>query len=242
MSNRPFQDFYKAANDACARAGDSIHWQVGTCEVCGGAGEYTLARAAEGWRLLWHGCAPDNLCIDSVRPASTANWQALANTYNDLSGEERTAADLAWGFGRFAGIEHVAGPAAEEGCISVEDVAFLRKLQDTIHGAAVEAGWYTDLGTGAFRKRPFPEAVALIHSEITESFEGYRKNLMDEHLPDRRNMEVELADAVIRIFDTAGAEGMDLAGAIAEKFEYNKVREDHKLAVRAGGGAGAKLV
>jgi hypothetical protein len=34
--------------------------------------------------------------------------------------------------------------------------------------------------------------------------EGERKNLMDDHLPHRRSAEVELADALIRIFDYAG--------------------------------------
>ena len=37
-------------------------------------------------------------------------------------------------------------------------------------------------------------------------------------------VEVELADAVIRIADLAGALGLDLGGAIAEKLEYNRNR------------------
>jgi hypothetical protein len=40
--------------------------------------------------------------------------------------------------------------------------------------------------------------------------------------------EVELADAVIRIFDLAGGYGLDLGGALAEKLEYNASRADHK--------------
>jgi NTP pyrophosphatase (non-canonical NTP hydrolase) len=51
--------------------------------------------------------------------------------------------------------------------------------------------------------------------------------------------EVELADAVIRIFDIAGAYGMDLGEAIAEKMAYNQSRLDHKIENRAQ--AGGKL-
>ena len=42
-------------------------------------------------------------------------------------------------------------------------------------------------------------------------------------------LEVELADAVIRICDICGGLGLDLEGAIYEKLEYNKNRADHKI-------------
>ena len=58
--------------------------------------------------------------------------------------------------------------------------------------------------------------------------EGDRKNLMDDKLPHRKMLEVELADAVIRIFDLAGREGLDLGGALVEKLQYNQIRPDHK--------------
>jgi hypothetical protein len=58
--------------------------------------------------------------------------------------------------------------------------------------------------------------------------EGARKGLMDDKLPARTMLEVELADAVIRIFDMAGGLHLDLGGAIAEKLAYNAQRADHK--------------
>lgn len=71
------------------------------------------------------------------------------------------------------------------------------------------------------------ELLCLIHSEISEAMEGERKNLMDDKLPHRRMAEVELADAMIRILDYAGAYGYDINGAFMEKLDYNATRKDH---------------
>jgi hypothetical protein len=109
------------------------------------------------------------------------------------------------------------------------------------HGASAAAGWWNDLHTGEDLrgKRNKGELLCLIHSEISEAMEGERKNLMDDKLPHRRMAEVELADALIRIFDYAGAHGYDLAGAMVEKLAYNANRADHKPENRklAGGKA-----
>ncbi len=74
--------------------------------------------------------------------------------------------------------------------------------------------------------------LCLIHSEISEAFEGWRKNLMDDHLPSRKMFDVELADAAIRIGDLAAACHSDLGGATDEKMEYNLHRRDHKIEAR----------
>jgi NTP pyrophosphatase (non-canonical NTP hydrolase) len=80
------------------------------------------------------------------------------------------------------------------------------------------------------------QKLCLMHSEISEAMEGHRKGQMDDHLPHRPMIEVELADAVIRIADLAGAMGLDLGGAIAEKLAYNAQRADHKPEARAAAG------
>jgi len=71
--------------------------------------------------------------------------------------------------------------------------------------------------------------IALIHSELSEALEAQRKGLMDDHLPNRKGIEAELADAVIRIFDLAAQQGLDIGGAVVEKFLYNTTRADHKV-------------
>lgn len=112
----------------------------------------------------------------------------------------------------------------------------LETLCGVTHAASLNAGWYTNPATGERLERNVPEMLMLIVSEIAEGMEGYRKGLMDDHLPDRLSVEVELADAVIRIGDLCGFLGLDLAGAVIEKMAYNAKREDHKLENRAKGG------
>ena len=115
-------------------------------------------------------------------------------------------------------------------------MSFLRDgldfLVDCCHGAAKDAGWWTDLDTG----EPLPltqdrvgDKLMLIVTEIAEAKEGHRKNLMDSHLINRPMIEVELADAIIRIADLAGAMELDLAGAVVDKLKYNATRLDHQI-------------
>lgn len=96
--------------------------------------------------------------------------------------------------------------------------------------------WWHDLHTGERLNRNKGELLMLIVSEISEAMEGERKGLMDDKLPHRPMVEVELADAIIRICDYAGAYGYDLDGAIAEKRAFNAVRPDHQKEARLAAG------
>jgi NTP pyrophosphatase (non-canonical NTP hydrolase) len=102
---------------------------------------------------------------------------------------------------------------------------YLNELSRVCHEANVN--WWKDPYTGQLINRNKGELLMLIVSEIAEAMEGERKDLMDDRLPHRLMAEVELVDALIRIFDYAGAFGYDLQGAFEEKMEYNKTRADH---------------
>lgn len=95
-------------------------------------------------------------------------------------------------------------------------VAFNSRAEK-IHQWAQEKGFYAE-------PRPFAVAIALMHSELSEALEADRTKSPDDKLLMREGREVELADCIIRIMDTAAYCGMDLGTAIAEKMAYNQGR------------------
>ena len=113
----------------------------------------------------------------------------------------------------------------------------LNSVAAIINQRNAAAGWWTNLETGESMltkagekpKRNVPEMIMLIVTEVSEAMEGYRKGIKDDHLPHRDMLEVELADALIRILDMAHGIGYDIGGAVAEKLEYNMRRADHKI-------------
>lgn len=124
----------------------------------------------------------------------------------------------------------------EQDTIIASTACALAPLTAHLHDLSRQGGWYNDRKTGEPIERNVGEMMALIHTEISEGLEAYRKDRMDDHLPHRSGVEVEMADAIIRICDLAGYLNLDLAGALAEKALYNRARSDHQPAARAAAG------
>ena len=71
----------------------------------------------------------------------------------------------------------------------------------------------------------FAEKIALMHAELSEALEAYRKgNPPSSHVPQFTGVEEELADVIIRIMDTAQAISLDVASAVVAKMKFNETR------------------
>ena len=130
----------------------------------------------------------------------------------------------------------------------------LKSWQEMVHANAVEKGWWPG-------DRNFGELCMLMVTELAESFEEWRegKPLMYwkrkhpetekvevvahdmEAEPDEliargfkfEGIAVEMADAVIRILDWAGREGVDLGAIMELKHRYNETRKHRHGGKRA---------
>lgn len=120
----------------------------------------------------------------------------------------------------------------------------LEGAQRLCHGLAQKSGWWIDTETGEdvrtwpkkFLNLWIASKLMLVVTEVSEAMEGHRKDLPDDKLPHRRMLEIELADALIRILDLSGGLGFDIAGAVIEKLAFNQQRPDHKLDARTAAG------
>lgn len=83
----------------------------------------------------------------------------------------------------------------------------IKYIAEEIHTNAVKHGWWD-------REINIPELLCLVHSEVSEALEAYRKS-------DDDNFKEELADIVIRVFDLSVGLGIDIEKEIINKHADN---------------------
>jgi NTP pyrophosphatase (non-canonical NTP hydrolase) len=93
--------------------------------------------------------------------------------------------------------------------------------QESIKKRNIAKGWYDT-------ERSFGDDIALLHSEVSEALEAYRKGqMLTFFTEDRRGfhkpegMPSELADIFVRLCDTASRYKVNLEEEIARKEAYN---------------------
>ena len=120
----------------------------------------------------------------------------------------------------------------------------ITELVTDSHERSKRKGWWDDClnrlpdGSREIRYETvvarIPEKLALVHSEVSEALEDYREGALATKIQygDKKpcGFPSELADICIRVFDLAGALGIDLEKEIRLKAEFNETRP-----VRHGG-------
>ena len=95
------------------------------------------------------------------------------------------------------------------------------EIASVVHTIAVDKGFWPE----DFADRNDGEAIALMHEELSEALWALRHgNPADEKLPAFTNLEVELADAIIRIMDYGAGRGLRIAEALVAKMQFNTTR------------------
>jgi NTP pyrophosphatase (non-canonical NTP hydrolase) len=110
--------------------------------------------------------------------------------------------------------------------------AALNHMRDACHQLAINKGWYdTEETPGAYMAR----CCANFHGEVSELWEAHRANTLNEPCDKADKMiaaglqpltcaEEEMADILIRVFDTAGRLNIDLEKAVLWKHAFNRTR------------------
>ena len=91
-----------------------------------------------------------------------------------------------------------------------------------IHQRNVEAGWWTDLGSGesTLQSRNRAELMMLVISELSEAEQGMSENIKDDKLPHLPMFNVEIADVAIRLFDLIGSEMARFGDTVDVDFDW----------------------
>lgn len=128
-----------------------------------------------------------------------------------------------------------------------KDKGFWDEGETTVSGLIVDGCMGQQQASIKYKSKPwnFGEKVALIHSELSEMFEAWRKGIGD-HPTDKiirimdpnsssphtdengmrhmTNIEEEVADVFIRLMDLCGKLDIDVGRVVLAKMEYNQNR------------------
>ena len=109
-----------------------------------------------------------------------------------------------------------------------ELIASLNAFADECHATSRSKLFWDDrdkLGlTNAGKVQVDLACIALAISELGEACEAIRKPRRDDHCPEFSNLEVELADCIIRLIDFASCRGLRVPAAMVAKANHNKSR------------------
>ena len=90
----------------------------------------------------------------------------------------------------------------------------VNKYASEIYAQNKAVGWWDNPDRCLF------ETLQLVSTEVAEGTEGERKDLNDDHLPERKMGEVELADALIRTLDLGGHCGWEYVAGVQGRQDY----------------------
>jgi NTP pyrophosphatase (non-canonical NTP hydrolase) len=108
------------------------------------------------------------------------------------------------------------------------EVKTLEDMELEVYENNVDKGWFDS-------ERSFGDDIALLHTEVSEMFEAFRKGgladltrpdrvFFDDDLPKPEGVGSEAADVLIRLLDTCKRAGIELEWEYERKMAYNRTR------------------
>jgi len=134
------------------------------------------------------------------RPAIAPHLEVTANAFLAMAQDFRQGLHLPE-----VVLEGRIIPYNESNDTGTKHESALRLFFTDVHLRNVKAGWWTDIDTGAPKKRSPGELLILMVTEMAEAYEGWLQGCADDKLPQFPALGVEMGDLAIRMADFCGA-------------------------------------